>query len=407
MTTRPLNHIITNESITVVYEGKSHVVKSGAPQFINLRKAIIENRWEDVPGHLTVTKSIETWSNDKFVIKDNQVTYLGQEIPRDINDRIVTMATNGEDPTILFNFWERLSKNPSYRSVNQLYTFLKHANIPLTPEGKILTYKSVRQDYKDVHSGQFDNKPGTTNQMPRNQISDDPQKACHEGFHVGAMGYVSRFHSGGRIVVCEVDPEDVVCVPYDSHSEKMRVCKYVVIGNYGSELPSTSVSIKDLGYHAPTSTEPDDEEEEMEIEENEWTGDADDDDDSGEEDEQGEEEDTEEGEDEDEDAGEEEVEGGVKSKDLEYERSTSSKEEQKKHPAPTPKKPAQVKKKVPNKGYAKFNKMDTAGLIKQSLDDLRKYATYGLEIVGASKIPGGKVALISRILEIRGDGSDD
>jgi hypothetical protein len=36
-----------------------------------------------------------------------------------------------------------------------------------------------------------------------------------------------------------------------------------------------------------------------------------------------------------------------------------------------------------------------------SLDDLRRYATYGMEMVGASKVPGGKSALISKILELR------
>src|SRR5262249_46214547 len=144
--------------------------------------------------------------------------------------RIVAMATNGENPTILFRFWERLSKNPSYRSVNQLYTFMKHSGIPLTTEGKILTYKAVRSDYRDCHSGKFDNHPGVTQKMPRNKISDDPQVACDEGFHVGAMGYVRNFGgSGSRIVVCEVDPENVVSIPHDARSQKMRVCEYKVI----------------------------------------------------------------------------------------------------------------------------------------------------------------------------------
>lgn len=142
----PFKFMISDESVTVYHEGRPWVVKRGSPQYKNLTDALHEERWDDVPGHLTVTKTIETWSNDKFEVKDNCVTYMGQEIPEDIMTRMLAMVTNGENPTILFNFWERLSKNPSYRSVQQLYGFLKHSNIPLTPEGKILTYKAVRKD---------------------------------------------------------------------------------------------------------------------------------------------------------------------------------------------------------------------------------------------------------------------
>jgi len=389
-TNSPFKFMISDESVTVYHEGRPWVVKKGSPHFINLKNALHEERWADVPGHLTVTKSIETWSNDKFEIKGNNVKYMGEEVPEDITARIVAMATNGENPTILFNFWERLSKNPSYRSVQQLYGFLKHSNIPLTPEGKILTYKSVRQDYKDVHSGKFDNRPGVTNKMLRNKISDDQMVACDEGFHVGAMGYVRSFHSGGRIVVCEVDPEHVVSVPQDSSAQKMRVCEYKVIGNYGTELPSTSISIRDLEYskHTTTATpevhaaEPDDDEE---IKEDEWDGDKDDPDDDDDS------EDTKPDIDEDDDGDDEDEDGPLSTAAV---KTTAKKAEEKKK---------SVVKKKPNKGYAKLNKLDMAGLTKQSLDDLRKYATYGLEIIGASKIPGGKTALISRILEVRED----
>lgn len=380
-TKAPFNFMQTHESITVIYQGKTHVIKKGATQFKALEKAINEERWDDVPTHLTVRESVESWSNDEFKIDGSKVTYLGQELPDDINDRILSMAANGEDPTILFRFWERLSKNPSWRSVRQLYSFMKHANIPLTPEGKILTYKSVRHDYKDVHSNTFDNKPGTRNQMPRNQISDDPQVACHEGFHVGAMGYVRSFHSGGRIVVCEVDPEDVVCVPYDSSAQKMRVSNYFVIGNYGTELPSTSVSLEEIGRVPITDLS---------------DGDEDDDEDDIEE-EESEDEVVEESTPETEEApveedAEEEIEDTVEPEKLELLRAVKTDVEEEASPP--------VKKK-PKKGFSKFDKMGMSELIKQPLDSLRKYATYGLEIVGASKIPGGKTALITRILEVR------
>lgn len=360
---------ITRESIIVVMNGKTYPVQKGSPNFLGLRNALNNEDWEEVPKHLTIEKAVKAWSNDKFIIEGGKVTYLGESIPYDITTRIISMVTNGENPTSLFNFYERLQKNPSFRSVEQLYGFLKHENIPITPEGFILTYKMVRQDYKDVHSGTFDNSPGTIQEMPRNKISDDPLLACHDGFHVGALSYAQSFHSGGRLVVCKVDPEHVVCVPHDSSSRKVRVCKYEVIGLYGSELPSTSFVEK-----VPEAPEVlADEEEDAEEDWKEKWGESDDD--------------------------------GVEDEVEEDEESEDVTEEEK--PVVTPK-ATLPKKVVPpsdvrpvRKGFAKYSKLDMGGLLDLSLDELRKYATYGLSIVGASKIPGGKVALVDRIIKSR------
>lgn len=187
-------------------------------------------------------KSLHEWAKGKFKVENNQFFFEDKPLPASFNERIIAMASSGEDPNPLFLFWEKLQENPSHRSVSQLWDFLKHEGIPLTPAGTFLAYKSVRQDYKDHHSGQFDNSPGRIISMPRNQISDDPNLPCHEGLHVGALAYVESFHHEGRIVVVEVEPKNVVCVPYDSSQHKMRVCEYYVVGNHGGDLmPSTSV----------------------------------------------------------------------------------------------------------------------------------------------------------------------
>lgn len=52
-------------------------------------------------------------------------------------------------------------------------------------------------------------------------------------------------------------------------------------------------------------------------------------------------------------------------------------------------------------GYEKFDKLCIDDLLKQSTEDLRKYASNGLSIAGASKLPGGKTTLVAKILEIR------
>lgn len=383
----------TNDSITVVYKGKSHVVQRGQPQFVNLRKALMEERWDDVPNHLTVSKSLAAWAKGKFTINEalEVFSYDGSALPRQINSRIISMAAAGKNPEPLFLFYERLQHNPSMRSVDQLYSFLQHRGIPLTKDGCFLAYKGVKYDYTDERTGRVDNRPGTVNRMARNKVSDDPREACHFGFHVGALAYASTFAK--RVIICKVDPENVVCVPDDSGQQKMRVCEYEVIGNHGEMLPDDifdedEVAVEpkqddpaDKSDAAFNGTPPSEEEEEDDDEPDTLDRLMEDDDD-----------------DEDDEEGDEDVEVEV-----EKEPETAPEEEEEKEPeVPIEGVPAKKnqKLKVPKK-YKKLLDMGFEELMKQTIALLREFAIHGLRIVGAAHIKGGKVELISRIVKVR------
>ena len=302
-----------------------------------MRKAIREKDWDSIPGYLTIKKAISSWSEGEFTLKNNTIQYQGKEIPQTISQRIMAMIQRGENYKPVCLFFERLSRNPSMRSVEQLFTFLQHCNIPLTEDGCFLAYKGVTEGLKDEHSGKWDNSPGATNRMPRNHISDDPQRACHDGFHVGALNYAKGF--GHRLVVCKVDPENVVSVPYDSVSEKMRVCEYEVIGHYTTSLPSTTIPSRDIP-----------------VLQKQWLVQS--------------------------------------SKDGKTPRKREKKAvEHSVINRPTP---------TERKRFYRFNKKGAENLLKQNIYDLRRYATCHLGIVGASKILGGKTALVATICAIRG-----
>jgi hypothetical protein len=366
MTTAPA-YTITNESISIVWEGKPHVVKKGTSNFTGLRDAIMLEEWDTIPNFLSITKALSNWAKGDFSVDGNTVKYKGEELPSSLNKRILQMVSEGQDPAIFCKFWERLQKNPSFRSVGQLWGFLEHENLPLTSDGHFLAYKSVRTDYRDHHSGQFDNHPGVINEMPRNKISDDPDLTCHDGFHVGAYDYASQTWSNARIVICKVDPENVVCVPKDSSKQKMRVCKYEVIGNYGDKMPSTVIEDADI------DTTPEEGADDFE----------DNDDDSVEEIRPTEE-------DSDEElpfvVGQPESVGGAAT------------------PVAVPAIPTEEKaKKEQKRKKHKFDELGVDKLMEKPIDELRQYAGKTLQIVGASKIPGGKTALVSRICDVRGE----
>lgn len=422
MATKAIPYTLTNHSITVIFEGKPHVVQKGAPQYKALRAAVLKKDWANVPNHLTVAKSIKDWAKGKFKLNGDCFSYEDKELPNNINARIIEMATKGEDPTPLFKFWERLQRNPSMRSVAQLWPFLSHKGIPLTVDGTFLAYKGVKNDFKDQHSGTVDNSPGVINKMPRNQISDDPNEACHEGYHVGALAYAQTFSQ--RVVICEVDPEHVVCVPYDASQQKMRVCEYKVLGNHnGDHLPST-VFLSDKNKTFKHDEDLSDEAEEAEEEaaddasteapydpENDFLAEPCEDCDNK--------------------IPPDYLADNNKYHDTEcvrYDATFPSEEQEererraemkkdkkpkteKKAAAPKKKKGIEKKKehtakkkagKQLAKSFDRLKKLTTADLMDESIDTLRAYAGQGLKIVGASKIPGGKTALISVIMKTRG-----
>lgn len=371
----PFNFTYTNDSIIVIPKGqKPTVVQRTDPRFVNLRQALYEERWEDALNHLTVKQSLTTWAKGRFTLNGDRFSYNGELIDEDFNKRIVEMASAGEDPEPLFKFWERLQKNPSFRSVQQLWGFLKHQGIPLDKDGCFLAYKSVRLDYRDHYSGTFENRPGAVLEMPRNKISDDPNHACHEGFHVGAIGYASTFHPGvSRIMICKVDPQDVVCVPYDRGHMKMRVCKYVVVGHYNGEvMPSTTydTEVDDAENDDIDDYDADTDEGYDELDDEELTGP------------QAEAQARQDG-------ALEDIERHVETA-KEIVKEVAQKVEETKTSA-------EAEKKL----FAELDGMDAAGLLKQPIHVLRHYASKHCKLVGASKLGGGKYNLVTKILETR------
>jgi hypothetical protein len=356
--------IVTSSSITVTVDGVPFTILKGDAKYAEVLRALAEDREGDLARLFIPKMVIEEWGgNGDFTVADGRVLYQGDQVPADLSSRILGMARSMGDPAPLLAFWANLSENPSWRSVEQLYTFLTHENIPITDDGYFLAYKAVTGDLKDKHTQRVDNSVGVINRMPRNRISDDPTLSCHYGFHVGALSYAQSFGGPGDILlIVKVNPRDVVCVPYDSSAQKVRVCEYEVIGVYGSPLPSTHVYNDDYL-----------------IEDGEDEGDEVEDDCS----------------------------------ECDYECAACPCDEP--QPAPTPEpthcemcgwlrnpEPEDTRCVPP----AVTRSEQVADLPDNELEHvsiglLRTYASQALKIFGASKIPGGKAALIERITQVR------
>jgi hypothetical protein len=235
MTKKRVSYAITDNNVTVNYDGQTHIVARTDTLADRLIKALREGRTDDIPNLVSAAKRIENFSKGTFVVRDGEILVNGQPAPRVLGNKIVKFANDGLPYQPLVKFAENLQRNPSFRAVNELFTFLEKNDHPITDDGNFIAYKRVRGTFKDIHSNTFDNSVGTTVEMPRNQVNEDSAQTCSAGLHVANWTYAhTQFASNDPatdvMLEVEVNPADVVSIPVDYDNAKMRVCKYKVLG---------------------------------------------------------------------------------------------------------------------------------------------------------------------------------
>lgn len=177
---------------------------------------------------------------DEVELVDGAVFVGGEPVDNRVCDKIIQFYEAGIDYSPLVKFLLRLQKNPSMRSVDQLFSFLEHENIAIASDGRFLAYKAVTADYLDKHSRSVDNSIGSVCSMPRNKVDDNPDSHCSHGYHVGSLQYSGPegwfVGPGDRVLIVAIDPEHAVSVPSDHSCQKLRVCEYEVMGEYERPL---------------------------------------------------------------------------------------------------------------------------------------------------------------------------
>lgn len=227
--------MITDNNITVNYDGQTHIVARTDALADRLIKAIKEQKLDEIPNLVSAAKRIENFSQGNFLVRDGLIFVNGIEAPQVLGNKIVRFSNEGLPYQPLVKFAERLQKNPSFRAVQELFTFLEKNDHPITESGNFIAYKRVRGSFKDIHSNTMDNTVGTVVEMPRNQVNEDSNETCSHGLHVANWEYAhTQFASNDPatdiMLEVEVDPADVVAIPVDYNNAKMRVCKYKVLG---------------------------------------------------------------------------------------------------------------------------------------------------------------------------------
>jgi hypothetical protein len=254
---KKISWMITDQNVTVNYEGQSHTVKRSDALAERLIKALKENRDHEIPALVSASKRIETFSKGAFVVKDGRVQVNGADAPQVLSDKIVRFSNDGLPFQPLLRFAENLQKNPSFRAVNELFQFLEKNDHPITESGCFIAYKRVKEDFTDIYSGTFDNHPGEEPRVERNQVDEDANRTCSNGLHVANWNYAhtqygSKNSDTDIMLEVEVNPENVVAIPADYNQSKMRVCQYKVLGVVTTPFePGTSLRVVDPSYKEP------------------------------------------------------------------------------------------------------------------------------------------------------------
>jgi hypothetical protein len=239
VTARIVNPDPQSGYITVVLDGKSYSINAGSKLFTNALEAFKVNEWDAFISFVNPELRLKRLyaKYEGIEVKDGNL-YVGDEpVHSTIATRVLSFLEAGLDCVHLFKFILKLNLNPSKRAVDELYTFLEHRALPITDNGNFLAYKAVREDYLDKYSGKFINTIDAVLEMPRNKVDDDKNVGCSYGFHAGTIEYAKQFSGGcGHIMLVEINPSDVVSIPTDCEFQKLRTCKYKVVGEYEIDL---------------------------------------------------------------------------------------------------------------------------------------------------------------------------
>jgi hypothetical protein len=222
---------ITDTKVTVFWNSQTHVATDSHPLFKKIREKVVNEETDGLLEMFDQGQAVIDYTDGNISVESGVVLYRGEPVHNVLVDKILGCMSEGVMYKRLIRFLDKLMQNPSRRAVTELYRFLEHKNMPITPEGDFVAYKGVNSNFTDRYSGKFDNSVGQTLEMTRNSVCDDASIGCSDGFHAGSYEYANGYTSGGgHLMAVQINPADVVSVPNDCDCQKLRTAKYKVVG---------------------------------------------------------------------------------------------------------------------------------------------------------------------------------
>lgn len=260
---------LTAGGLSLIINGSPRTISQTHINFQRIINALKNKDYDAIPDLIDIASAVTTYTKGLVTITNGVVYYGETPMHNALTTRMLRMVELGLDVSPMAKFLENLMKNPSYNSVTELYGFMEACDLPITEDGCLLAYRSVRMDYLDQHTGKtcyswpyekvntkilereftFEPDEGvfyrTVNgvstvvdrlaetvriSMQRNLVDDNRNQTCSKGLHVCSQKYPKY---GQRLLLVKINPADVVSVPTDYSQSKMRVCAFEVVKDLG------------------------------------------------------------------------------------------------------------------------------------------------------------------------------
>lgn len=241
-----MKYIIANDgNVTAVVRGQAYNFSKAHPNYSKLVNHLKNNNVEHFEACYDIVSHLNSYC-EGYVNCDNGVlNWDGIKMPNMFTSTILDMVKQGFPFEPMLNFLDNMSQNPSDHAIVELFDFMENKHMPITMDGHFLAYKAVNPNFKDIYSGKFDNSVGNVCSVPRGQVDGNRENGCGKGLHVGAIDYAKSYgginldedgdnDGGNQLMICKVNPRDVVSVPTDCKFQKLRTCRYEVVSKFDS-----------------------------------------------------------------------------------------------------------------------------------------------------------------------------
>jgi len=259
-----MKYIISNNgTVSAFVGGKPYTFNKSHHNYGALVAYLENGNVEHFEASYDMASTVEHYCDGYVHVDKGELTWQGVPMPDLFTDRILQMRKEGFNIDPMLNFLDNMNDNPSDQAIVELFDFMQNKHLPITDDGHFLAYKAVSPDFKDIYTGGIDNSVGSEVSIDRSKVDSNRNKHCSAGLHVGAIDYVKSYggidldednDGGNQIVICKVNPADVVSVPSDSRFQKLRCCKYEVVSLF-NDIFQTSVHMTDAGLRKVARTD--------------------------------------------------------------------------------------------------------------------------------------------------------
>ena len=243
-----MKYIIANDgNVSAVVGGQTYNFGKAHPNYNKLINHLKNNNVEHFEACYDIVSHVNAYCEGYVNCDHGSLSWDGIKMPDMFTGTILDMVKQGFPFEPMLNFLDNMSQNPSDHAIVELFDFMENKHMPITMDGCFLAYKAVRSDYKDIYSGTFNNNVGDVCSVPRNKVDSNRDNGCGHGLHVGAIDYAKSYggintdgfeggdnDGGNRLMICKVNPRDVVSVPSDHKFQKLRCCRYEVVAEFNT-----------------------------------------------------------------------------------------------------------------------------------------------------------------------------